>query len=268
MKKLIFWIAIFFASLQGNPKIIAKFGEETCPWSEKLKKEVWNSSTFQALLEGAGILREEANADGTEDVLPLFVLVSGAGEEIGRLGFLLVSPEKYVELIKEMLSIHSLSQSLSDLDCLQLLHLYRKAQVLHMMACEKKILQEGLKKDQGVDFLIAQYASLIELHPRKARSVKQEIRARQPKNVSTEWELALISFQARQQKMTDETKMTLPIKKFLRKFGAQHPDYTWKCHFILAEFYRSKKETEKMQFHTEQAVKTAPDEFKKLIELP
>jgi hypothetical protein len=253
-------------SLQASPKVIAKFGSSECPWSEELKKEVWDSSTFQALLEGAGVAREETQVQEVSEMVPVFILISSAGEEIGRLGFLPISSEKYVDLFKEMLSIHTLCQSLSNLELEQLLHLYRKAGVLHMAACEKRILQEGLKKDQGVDFLIAQYASVIREHPRKARSIKQEIRARKKDQITSEWELALISFQARQEKMVDSAQIVLPIKKFLRKFGAKNSDYAWKCHFILAEFYRSKKEVEKMNFHMQKAREGAPEEFKKIIE--
>jgi len=217
-------------------------------------------------LEGAGITREEAKAVASEEMLPVFILVSESGEEIGRLGFLLAPPEKYVDLIKEMLSIHAVCRSLADLNAVQLLSLYRKAEVLQMSAAEEKILKEGLKKDQGVDFLIAYYARARQGHARKARKIKQEIRLRKKGDIATEWELALISFQARKNQMVDSSKIVIPIKKFLRKFGAKSSDYAWKCHFILAEFYRGQKDIEKTDFHAKKALETAPEEFNKIFE--
>ena len=256
MKAAILGIIILFSQLQAGPKVIAKFGPESCPWSEELKKEVWETSSFQALLQGAGIEREEGIPSGDTEPLPAFILVSSAGEEIGRLGFLPVPPEKYVDLMKEMLLIDTLSHALSSLDASQLLNLYRKAQLLHMTQCEEVILREGLAKDSGVDFLLARYATLVEAHPRKARGVKKEIRARQERSAPVEWELALLAFEAR--------KKPQPLQKFLKRFA--NSEYTWKCHFLLAEFYRGGKEEEKGRFHAEAARKMAPEEFRKMIE--
>ncbi len=265
MKTLILGIVTFFGALQAAPQVVAKFGQSQCPWSEQLKAEVWNSSTFQALLDGAGIERIEKEASEKEENVPVFILFSATGEEIGRVGYLLISPEKYVDLIKEMLSIHALCQKLESLNGPQLLQLYRKSQVLHMTVCEKRLLEEGLKKDGGVDFLIEHYAKVVKDHPRKAQKIKQEIRDRKPDDSATEWELALLSFQARREKMKDEAKVVLPLEKFLRDYGAKERDYAWRCHLVLAEFYRDKNNTDKARHHAKLAAEGAPAELKGMI---
>ena len=265
MKTLILGIVTFFGVLHASPQVVAKFGQPQCPWSEQLKAEVWNSSTFQALLEGAGIERVEKETSEKEESVPVFILFSSTGEEIGRVGYLLISPEKYVDLIKEMLSIHALCQTLESLNGPQLLQLYRKSHVLHMTKCEKLLLEEGLKKDPGVEFLIEYYATVVKEHPRKAQKIKREIRDRKPNDAATEWDLALLSFQARREKMKDETKIVLPLEKFLRDYGSKEGDYAWRCHLVLAEFYRDKNRRDKAQFHAKLAAEGAPAELKPMI---
>ena len=265
MKLLFFCIVTFFAVLQGNPKVVAKFGESACPWSQQLKQEVWDSSSFQALLEGAGIEREEKEPSKKDDTVPVLTLVTSSGEEIGSLGYLLISPEKYVDLLKEMLSIHTLCSSLENFNTQQLLQLYRKSQVLHMLSCEEKLLQEGLIKDAGVEFLIEHYAKVVKEHPRRALKIKKEIRQRKPHDAATEWDLALLSFQAKRDQMKDDSKIVLPLEKFLRHFASIDQDYTWRCHLVLAEFYRDKNRLDKAQHHAKLAAEGAPIELKGMI---
>src|SRR3990167_8847732 len=171
MKSIIFCILTLVCHLQGGPKVVAKFGQPECPWSEELKKEVWHSPTFNILLEAEGIEKDEV-APTTEDRnLPVFTLFSSEGDEIGSLGFLLITPENYVDLFKEMIVIHKLCFSKTELSTEQRLHFYRKAELLHMTACEEKLMQEGLAQDKGVDFLIEQYAKVVKDHPRRAHKI-------------------------------------------------------------------------------------------------
>ncbi len=259
----------FFGTLQAGPKVVAKFGQPQCPWSEQFKQEVWSSSTFQALLEGAGIEREEQEASEKDENVPALVLFTESGEEIGSIGYLLISAEKYVDLLKEMMTIHTLCQSLTSLDVPQLLQLYRKSQVLQMTSCSNKLLQEGLAKDTGVDFLIEHYAHVLKEHPRRAQKIKQEIRSRKPNDRETEWELALLSFQARRQSLQDVSKIVLPLEKFLRSFGSSDPEhaqgYAWRCHLVLAEFYRNKNLFDKAKHYAKLAADGAPAELKGMI---
>ncbi len=263
MKTVILCIVTFFGVLNAGPKVVAKFGQSECPWSEQLKIEVWNSSTFQALLEGAGIERVESEAaDGN---VPLLTLVTSEGEEIGSLGYLLITPEKYVDLFKEMLTIHTLCHSLDDFNAAQLLHFYRKSEVLNMTACSDKLLEAGLAKDTGVDFLIEKYSTIVKEHPRRAQKVKQQIRERKPDDSATEWELALLSFQARREKMNEDSKIVLPLVKFLKSYGSKDKDYAWRCHLVLAEYYRDRNLVEKAKHHAKHAAEGAPHELREMI---
>ncbi len=265
MRVLIFCMTILLGVLQGNPTVVAKFGPAECLWSEELKKGIWNASSFQSLLESEGIKREEMKPLEGDTTVPVLTLVTSEGEEIGSLGYLLISPEKYVDLIKEMLVIHSVCRSLTDLNAEELLHLYRKSQVFQMTSCMEKLLQAGLAQDTGVDFLIEHYAQLIKNHPRKAQKVKQEIRARKPHDLAAEWELALLSFQARREKMTHVAKIALPLVKFLRGFKTQGTDYGWRCCLVLAEFYRDKNDLKKARSYAQLAAQEAPSELKEMI---
>lgn len=262
---IIFCILTLFWSLEAGPTVVAKFGPQECPWSEQLKKEVWNSPAFNTLLEAEGIEKNEVTAQAEDQDLPIFTLFSSQGEKIGSLGFLLITPENYVDLFKEMISIHQLCFSKTELTTEERLHFYRKSQHLHMTECEETLLREGLQQDAGVDFLIEKYAKVIKDHPRRAHKIKKEIRLRKPEDSETEWALALISFQAKRDKLNNHAQIVHPLEKFLRHYGVDH-NCAWKCHLVLAEFYKETHQLEKSKQHAEYAIDGAPIEFKRIIE--
>ena len=189
MKQLILFILSGVSLLWSEPKVIGIFGD--CSWSQELREDVWETPSFQALLTAAGIQKEEKPAQN-EPETPMLILISSQGEEIGRLGFLVIPTEKYVSLFQEMLSIHELN--IDKLNLSQLLHYYRKCQVLNMKACEEKILTAGLSLDSGTDFLLEQYAKIAKKHPKQAKKVKAEIRIRKPNSTEVEWQLSSSCF--------------------------------------------------------------------------
>lgn len=264
MKHLILFIFCGLSLLWSEPKVVGIFGGENCPWSDQLRRDVWESSSFQALLASAEIVKEERTAS-KEPETPLLILYSAKGEEVGRLGFLVIPPEKYVSLFKEMLAIHELCQNIDKLNVSQLLQFYRKCQVLNMKACEQKILKAGIAKDKGTDFLIEHYAKVCRDHPRQAQKIKAEIRARKPESSSVEWQLALVSFQSNIEKKKEVDQIVKPLKKYLRRYGDQDPDNRWRCHLILAEFYKDKSVMDKARLHADRAIADAPTELKQMI---
>ena len=264
MKKLILFILFGISFLWSEPKVIGIFGGESCPWSKELREDVWETPSFQELLTSAGIRKEEV-ASQNEPETPMLVLISSQGEEIGRLGFLVIPTEKYVSLFQEMLSIHELCQNIDKLNLSQLLQFYRKCQVLNMKACEEKILTAGLAVDSGTDFLLEQYAKVSKKHPKQAQKIKAEIRARKPNSAQIEWQLALLAFQGRIEKLREVDDIVKPVKTYLSRYGDKDKDNRWRCHLILAEFYKDKNIIDKAQFHAQLAMADAPDELKQMI---
>ena len=265
MKALIFFILSCTSLLWCEPKVVGIFGKGGCPWSQELRREIWESPDFQGLLTSAHIKKEERPASVSEKETPLLILLSSQGEEIGRLGFLVISPEKYVSLFKEMITIYDRCQNIEKLSLNELLHDYRKCQVLNMKSCEEKILQAGIALDTGTDFLLEQYAKISKEHHKSAQKLKAEIRARKPDNVQVEWQLSLLAFQNKLEKMRNESDIVKPLKKYLRRYGDQDKENRWRCHLILAEFYKDKSISDKAKFHAQQAMADAPDELKQLI---
>jgi hypothetical protein len=195
----------------------------------------------------------------------MLVLFSSQGEEIGRLGFLVIPSEKYVSLFQEMLSIHELCQNINKLSLSQLLQFYRKCQVLNMKACEEKILTAGLALDTGTDFLLEQYAKICKQHPKQAQKIKAEIRTRKPNSVQVEWQLALVAFQGKIEKLREVDDIVKPLNRYLHRYGDQDKDNRWRCHLILAEFYKDKNIIDKAKLHAQLAIADAPDELKQMI---
>ncbi len=269
MKKLILCILSGVCLLWSEPKVIGIFGGESCPWSKELREDVWETPSFQALLTSAGIKKEEQAASQNEPETPMLILMSSQkeeqGEEIGRLGFLVIPTEKYVSLFQEMLSIHALCQNIDKLSLSQLLQYYRKCQVLNMTACEEKILTAGLTLDSGTDFLLEQYAKVSKKHHKQAQKIKAEIRARKPNSAQVEWQLAFLAFQGRIEKLREVDAIVKPLKTYLTRYGDQDKDNRWRCHLILAEFYKDKNIIDKAKLHAHLAMADAPDELKQMI---
>jgi hypothetical protein len=213
----------------------------------------------------ANIAKEERPASQNEPETPVLVLYSSDGEEIGRLGILVVPAEKYVSLFKEMLAIHELCKNIDNLAVAQLLQFYRKCQLLNMTACEEKIFEAGLVKDTGVDFLLEQYAKVCKNHHRQAQKIKAEVRLRKPGSPAVEWQLALLSFQAKTEKLEDVKEIVSPLEKYLRRYGSQDAESRWRCHLILAEFYKEKHLMDQARHHAVQAMADAPAELKQMI---
>lgn len=255
---LICWTSVVFSA----PTVIGVFGGENCPWSKQLRTEVWESSAFRAGLDASQVMVREERRD--EPQTPVLILEEN-GKEIGRLGFLMIPPEKYAALFKEMVSIHDLCRNLNKLSVPQLLLFYRKTQVLNMKACEMQILEQGLRIDQGTDFLLESYAKLCKKHPRRAQKIKTEIRKRSPDNAEVEWQLALISFQAKHESGADPNVAALPLEKYLKRWGDQYPENSWRCHLILAEFFKEKNVPEKAAQYLALAVAQAPADLEGLL---
>jgi hypothetical protein len=263
MKQLIFLILSGVTLLYSEPKVIGIFGNS--PWSKELREDVWETPAFQALLTSAHIKKEEQIVSQNEPETPMLVLYSSQGEEIGRLGFLVIPSEKYVSLFQEMISIHELSQNAEKLSLNQLLQFYRKCQVLNMKACEEKILTAGLAIDTGTDFLLEQYAKISKKHYSQAQKIKAEIRVRRANSAPIEWQLALLDFQSRIEKLREVDDIVKPLTRYLHRYGDQDKDNRWRCHLILAEFYKDKNLIDKAQFHAQLAMQDAPDELKQMI---
>ncbi|HEX4838812.1 MAG TPA: hypothetical protein VFU89_00025 [Rhabdochlamydiaceae bacterium] len=263
MKNLISFIIFGVTFLWSEPKVIGIFGNE--PWSKELRDDVWETPSFQVLLTEAQIAKEEQTANPTELETPVLILYSSLGEEIGRLGFLVIPTEKYVSLFQEMLSIHERCQNTEKLSFTQLLQFYRKCQLLNMTACEEKILAAGLAKDTGIDFLLEQYAKVVKKHPKQAQKIKAEIRLRKPNSVQIEWQLALLSFQSRAEKLRGVDDIVKPLTRYLSRYGDQDKESRWRCHLLLAEFYKDKNLLEKAQYHASLAIAEAPEELKQMI---
>jgi len=265
MKKLILFILSGASLLWSEPKVVGIFGGGSCSWSQELREDVWETPSFQALLTAAHIKKEEQIASQNEPETPMLVLYSSQGEEIGRLGFLVIPSEKYVSLFQEMISIHELCQNVDKLSLSQLLQFYRKCQVLNMKACEEKILTAGLAMDTGTDFLLEQYAKVSKKHYKQSQKIKAEIRARRPNSAPIEWQLALLDFQGRIEKLREVDDIVKPLQRYLSRYGDQDKDNRWRCHLILAEFYKDKDLIDKAKFHAQLAIADAPDELKLMI---
>jgi hypothetical protein len=261
MIRLLLCICLLTAALKADKTVVAIFGSEACPWSQELQEKVWGEETFQTLMQAKGFETKALPASGKEPETPILKLYL-QNKEIGYLGYLPIPPEKYVALFEEMVEIENLALHQSCLNCEQLLILYRKS-CLYNMPAQEKLLKAGLAVDKGESFLLEQYALLCKDHPRKAKKVKEEIRKRSSQNAPIEWRLATLVAEAKKERGEELAVYVKPLRKFLRTYS--DPEFAWRCHLLLSEYYFEQNQTQEGKFHEEKALKDAPAEIKAMI---
>lgn len=252
MRELFLVVLLYSSFLVGGPVVTAHFGAADCPWSQQLREKVWDTPSFRTILENAAIQLQEGSLCESEEPCPALIVYHASGDKIGHLDSIMVGPEGAAQAIIDMVSLEaSLRSSLAEVSSEALIHLYRKAQLFHMDLWAERLLDEGMGRGDSVAFWLEGYAQHIQAHPRRARKLKQQIRALWPDQVAVEWELALLAFRAHHQDRY--------LNKFLRRFGEKYPDYAWRCHVLLMQYYRDRQEFAKADKHAQQAWAGAPE---------
>lgn len=270
--------------------LVAFLGENWCPWSEKLKRDVLNSQEFLHKLEGLAHLavaivdeEESERNKALQEVFhieqtPTLVLFDYSQEEIARLGFLPLNSEEYAQAAIEL--TEHFEEVVSFLNNPQLkkseeemVELYLKAKKLSSKSYGNQILQIGLKREKGSFFLLEKYESLLKKFKFKSKTVqkaRKQVIERDPDNkMGTLLKMAMLEFQELSPKVKGKNKIDKaisPLVNYVQKFGKQDRENLWRVEMMIAQFLFAKNELEQALVHARASLDVAPENMKGEVE--
>lgn len=279
-----------------QPILIAFLGPSWCPWSDQLESEILVDQTFLASLQKEVVflkvdIPEDFNREGENtlpyqqlknkyhvDECPTLVLVGASGQEIAKLNYLPLESREFAGYIKEILAdfhqvnLHAQKKSLHKLEAGELQSLYVKAGRLADTTFKKVLLHQGLKEDKGSYFLLEQYGHLLaEGHFKspKLSKIRNKILARDPKNKQgTLLKLAIMDFEALSSsvpKVAKSEKAIKPLLEYLKKFGKQDTENSWRVEMMISQYFFGKNQIEEALKHAQASLEMAPPSLKEEI---
>lgn len=291
------WFTDYQAALKAAkerkcPLLMVFLGNQWCPWSEKLQEEVLHQPAFLNSLQQDMVFlkitlpeypeesKEYLESKRIQDKFsvrecPLFVMISPQEKEISKISYLPLGPEEYGSSIKELLFDYRIiemvmhQKKLKSLDFEELKTLYQKSSRFTNSFYAEKILEQGLKKDQGAFFSLEQYSHLMlqeSASKEEKRTLKNHILARDPQNQhGTYLKIAMVDFEVlahQSKKMVKPQKAIKPLVEYLQKFGQQDTENKWKVEMALSQYLFSKNLLKEAMQHAEASFDAAPENMK------
>lgn len=284
--------ALKMSQATGKPLLLAFVGSEWCPWSQKLIRDILGKSEFLTELqqqmifvwvdfpdESKTVIESLQKNEGLKNLfgvqeLPSLVLVDPSGDEIGKFGYVPVSPKEMAAQLKMALVDYKHlkeivgSPKLISLKTEELEKLYRKASQLGRETEKKSVLEVGLK-NEGAFFLLKQYEQMIATQKLKDPSVqkmRRRIMSKDPSNRDgTHLQLAMTEFQALSKtlkKKDNPEKAIGPLMEYLKTFGSKDLDNCWRVEMTIAQFLFSKNRLQEALSHAKNSYEIAPNEYK------
>lgn len=132
-----------------------------------------------------------------------------------------------------------------------------------------KTLNEGIKKDESLYFLLEKYTELTDKRKiDEAKIVKKEIIEKDPYNMrKTCYRLAMIDFEAlsRDKTIIDPNIVIYPLLQYINDFGKKDRDNLWRLEMIISQFLCSRGLVKEALIHARASYKAAPITLKKEI---
>ncbi len=257
-----------------KPALLVFLSLNSCPWCDKLIKEVLDQEQFRQSIGESFNLLKVYMSDGSQeeickkyhiDQVPMFVLIDKEGMEITRVGYLPKTPQEMAEHLKGLLTkVELLQDKMAQIDLkavpIEILrHYYTEAKTIGFKKLQMELLSTGLQVDSGTFFLLEQYKNYLGLDRKKAKNIKEEIKSRDPNNEEgSQLQLALLEFQERQELSLTLEEVIKPLKKYLKHFGQEDKEHRWQVEMTLAQYCLSKGQEEKALDYARKALQDAP----------
>jgi len=271
--------AITEAKKTGHWIIVAVLGGKHCPWSEKLTQDVLFQESFLQPLEKEFIFYpiDLSNPKPADEIftkekdireVPLLLILNAKGEEISRVSYLPLGPEAFSS---KLLKISSDAKELEK----KLLHEHSDAELEAMYTCAKEIgsssfkkalMNLGIQRKKNLFFMLERYREFLqqEKTPEEIAILRSGIHKLDPKNKQgTLRKLAIIDFEEKrkQQRQGDRsTNAIRPLTEYLKNFGDEDKENSWKIEMMIAQFLFSKNHLKDAIHHAEASFKLAPHE--------
>jgi protein disulfide-isomerase len=280
--------AAYEKAKRENKSIFLFFtGSDYCAWCKKLSNEILDTSDFKNLTDkyfefvyidfpakkalsdkqykNNKKLKEKYGVEG----FPTVIIIDTDEIVVTRTGYLPVGPKEYAKKIIQLVEEHNSlkKKDFSGVDLHDLKTSYEKARAYGNDFIKEKTLNEGIKKDERLYFLLEKYVYLTEKQKNdEAREVKREILENDPHNLrKTYFRLAMIDFEvlAKDKSIVDPNIVIYPLVQYIAEFGKKDKDNLWRLEMLISQFLCSKGLIKEALEHARQSYKAAPSELKK-----
>jgi len=281
-------LTILQEASEKNLPIVAIFlGEEGCPWSQRMQRELLESSFFKHEVESAALVWQLSLSQNLEShalseqykvhQFPCILLLDPEGKEFARLDYEASDPEPFSKNIASLIVdfhdvCHSVDKGLKELDEKRLQTLYLQASRLSTPCFKQLILNQGLKKERETFFHVEKYERLLQKlklrHPEVVK-LKKELLSRDPDNKwGTQRKIALLEFEKNRVTLKRKARMEKvihPLVSYLERFGSEDVLHRWKLEMSIADFFFAKHDLPRALEYANRAKESAPQEFKPQI---
>jgi protein disulfide-isomerase len=273
----------------GKPLLLFFTGSDWCSWCHKLDDEVLNRPEFADALKETFIFvrldypqyRRLPNAEQNQRLLQRFdiksyptVLILDEKEcVLGQTGYQAGGPHPYVTHLNSMIQGYlTYREGRNAADPKQLSHdklrqLYETAKKLQNTEEAVSLMEHGLNNDRDQYFLCEKYSWLMErgqVNPSEAQFVRARILDQDPNNQGRlHYKVANIEFQALlKDKSTSPEKSTAPLVAYLKNFGDQDQENSWKVEMTISQTYLAQGQYAQSLEHAQEAYERAPTGIK------
>ncbi len=275
------------ASLQNLPIVAVFLGDDGCPWSQKIEKELFNSPFFQENVGTEALIWQitlSCEREGHEieqeykiEQFPSILLLDPSGKEFARLDYDASEPVVFSKRILSLIhDFHEVCQAIDQgfigLNEEILQTRYLQASRLSTPCFKQIILSQGLKKEKGTFFHLEKYALLLnklKLKHAEVLKLRKELLSRDPANRwETQYKIALLEFEKRKTSLKRKDrieKAIIPLVEYLTKFGESDEKNRWRVELMIAEFLFSNKALPAAFEYVKAAKEHVPQEYKSQV---
>lgn len=275
------------ASEQNRPIVAVFLGEEGCPWSQKIEKELVTAPFFIEKVRAEAVVWQVALSRSLESAqieqqygilqFPSILLLDPQGKEFARLDYDASDPtlfsKRILSLIQDFNDVcQAIDQGLHRFNEKTLQRLYNQASHLSTPCFKLVILNHGLKKEKETFFRLEKYALLLKKLKLKNAAVltlKKELLARDPNNRwGTQYQMALLEFEKKRETLKAKDpveKAIVPLTQYLERFGESDLEHRWKLELMIAEFLFAKHSISVAFAYIKKAKEHAPQESKSQV---
>lgn len=276
----------------SKPIILFFTGSDWCGWCNRLEEEAFDTVAFQ---ESAGdkfiflkldyplykSLDARTTAQNKQlqkkyDIrsYPTLVILDSDQQPIGTTGYkpgggktyashVLKMVNDYTAYKQQMRSVDKDKQKFSGAD---LKKLYEKSKELNLGNDTNKIIKAGMTSDYAHYFQVERYRALAEeglIHDKEAITLRHKILAEDPTNAEhTHYDVAVIDFEAYSEQLNRDNYTphlaVAPLVDYIKKFGNQDNENTWRLEMIISQVYLDKNRLEDALEHAQSSHENAP----------
>ena len=274
----------------SKPIVLFFTGSDWCGWCNRLEEEVFDTQAFQQAAGDKFVflkldfplytqLDAHTNAQNKQlqkkyDIrsYPTIILLDSDQQQIGMTGYKPGGGKTYAAHVLKMVNDYTAYKGqMKNIDKqkfsgAELKKLYEKSKELDLGNDINKIIKAGMNSDYAHYFRVERYRALAEegmIHDAEAITLREKILNKDPRNEQrTHYDVAVIDFEACCEELNHGNNppelAVAPLVNYIKKFGVQDKENTWRLEMIISQVYLDKNDLEEALEHAHFSHDSAP----------